>query len=127
MIQFVGNPKYPKVYLSGPITGIENKNREEFQKYQNKLIDLGFEVINPHDLFNDAELERIDKLVREEVITEKEAWSHFLKVDLTEMFKCNFVAVLKGWEKSEGANLEVYNARKLLMPIVDAETLKEFL
>ena len=41
------------------------------------------------------------------------------------MMNCDFLTVLNGWEKSKGANIEVYIARNLKMPIVDSVTLKE--
>lgn len=126
MIEVVGNPKYKKVYISGPITGIENDNRDEFKMYSKKFSDLGFETINPHDLFTKEEVEdlKIRCFIKNE-ITENEMWVIFMKKDLPEMFKCDFVAVLKNWNKSKGANLEVHNAKELYMPVVDSETLIE--
>ena len=112
MIEIVGNPKYKKVYLSGPITGMSNKNIEEFEKYEEKFRNLNFEVVNPHKLHTKEE-------------EEKYTWSQFMKVDIKAMMDCDFVAVLKGWEKSKGANLEVYIARNIEMPIIDAVNLKE--
>ena len=48
-----------------------------------------------------------------------------MRRDIGAMTECDFIVVLKGWEKSKGANLEVYIARNLSMPIIDAITLKE--
>ena len=112
MIEIVGNPKYKKVYLSGPITGIANLNIDEFQKYEDKFINLNFKVINPHKLHTSEE-------------TETFKWHEFMRKDIKEMMQCDFVAVLSGWEKSKGANLELYIARNEEMPIIDAVTLKE--
>lgn len=112
MIEIVGNPVYKKVYLSGPITGMPNLNIDEFQKYEDKFKNLNFEVINPHKLHTEEE-------------TKSFTWSQFMKQDIKFMVECDFVAVLNGWEKSKGANLEVYIARNIDMPIIDATTLKE--
>lgn len=125
MIEILNNPKYKKVYLSGPITGIEDDNKYTFENYKEKFKVLGFKVISPLDLFEPWEIRQLKQRVIDKIITEKEMWVICMKRDLPEMYKQDFVAVLPGWALSEGANLEVYSARKLLMPIIDAETLKE--
>jgi len=112
MIEIVGNPKYRKLYLSGPITGMPNLNIDEFQKYEDKFKSLNFEVINPHKLHTEEETKTFE-------------WHNFMRRDIGAMTECDFIVVLKGWEKSKGANLEVYIARNLSMPIIDAITLKE--
>lgn len=125
MIQVVGNPKYKKVYLSGPITGMPNNNIQEFKKYEEKFKNLNFEVINPHNLFSGDEVELLEKCLEEKKITFEEYHSHFMRRDIAEMMNCDFIAVLDGWEKSKGANIEVYIARNINMPIVSAITLNE--
>lgn len=112
MIQLIGNPKYKKCYVSGPITGIENGNKESFKNAELQLKNEGFEVINPHELHTKEQ---------EETFT----WSDFMRSDIKALCDCNFIAVLPGWEKSKGANVEVYIGQKLGMPIVEFETLKE--
>lgn len=125
MIQVVGNPKYRKVYLSGPITGMPNNNIQEFKKYEEKFKNLNFEVINPHNLFSSDEVELLEKSLEEKKITFEEYHSHFMRRDIAQMMDCDFIAVLDGWEKSKGANIEVYIARNINMPIVSAVTLNE--
>lgn len=125
MIQVIGNPKYRKVYLSGPITGIQNYNIAEFKKYEKKFKHLNFEVVNPHKLFSKEEVDEINKAYDEKKITFEEYHSYFMKRDIKEMMNCDFIAVLDGWEKSKGANIEVYIARNINMPIVSAITLNE--
>lgn len=125
MIEIIGNKKYKKVYISGPMTGIENLNKFEFKKYEEKFKNLNFEVINPHNLFSKDEVKLMDDLLKEKKITFEEHHSFFMKRDIKEMMNCDFLTVLNGWEKSKGANIEVYIARNLKMPIVDSVTLKE--
>jgi nucleoside 2-deoxyribosyltransferase len=112
MIEIIGNKKYKKVYLSGPITGIANGNIIEFQKYEDKFVGLNFEVVNPHKLHTKEE-------------TDNFKWHEFMKKDIKVLCECDFIAVLNDWEKSKGANLEVYIARNIQMPIICAVTLKE--
>lgn len=112
MVEVLNNPKYKTVYISGPITGIENGNKQAFSNYEEKLKIQGFNVINPHNLHTEEE---------EKTFT----WVQFMKSDIKALMDCDFVAVLNGWANSKGANVEVMLARTLNMPIVDAETLNE--
>lgn len=123
MSNILGNTKYKKVYISGAITGMPNKNKEEFKKYEDKFINLGYEVINPHNIFSDEEVERIESMD----ISEDEKWCIFLKEDLIQMLKCDFVAVLPNWEHSRGANLEIKTALGVKMPVINAKDLQEII
>lgn len=126
MIEVVGNPKYKKVYISGPITGIKNDNRDEFIRVSKKFTDLGFETINPHDLFTIEEVEELKMkcLIRNE-ITENEMWATFMKRHIPAMLTCDFVAVLDKWNLSKGAGIEVKLATDLYMTVINSETLLE--
>lgn len=108
--------KFKKVYISGPITDndpiIVKRNIENLYKYAQKFRIMGFEVINPDELQNEEEKKTFE-------------WEDFLKVDLIEMLKCDFVAVLPNWESSRGCNLELFNAVSVKMPIIDADKMSE--
>ena len=125
MIEIVGNPIYKKVYLSGPMTGKINLNFEEFDKYEKKFKNLNFEVVNTHNLFTKEETDEIYRKFENKEITFEELHGYFMRKDIKEMMDCDFVAVLDGWEQSKGANIEVYIARNISMPIVSAVTLIE--
>lgn len=125
MIEIIKNKKYKKIYLSGPITGIENNNEEEFEKYEDKFLNLGIEVVNPLKLFSKYEIEELYRKLIKGEITQEEHWSIFMKRDIPEMIKCNVVAALKNWNKSRGANIEIKLATDLYIPVVDSETLIE--
>lgn len=43
-----------KVYISGPMTGLPNENRDAFELRKKQMIALGFDVVSPPDL-DDAE------------------------------------------------------------------------
>ena len=123
--EIIGNPKYKKVYLSGPITGKPNLNIDEFEKYEQKFKNLNFEVVNPHKLFNQEEIDKVNKMYENKEMTFEEYHSFFMRVDIKAMMDCDFIAVLNGHEKSKGANIEVYIARNINMPVINAVTLKE--
>lgn len=78
-----------KVYLSGPMTGVENY-KEIFNQYEKRLTELGFTVFNPA------------------WFDYKEGWSYdeILDLDLAALQKCEAIFMLPGWEKSKGACIE---------------------
>ncbi len=98
---------YQKVYIAGPMSGKVDFNYPEFNKVATNLRKTGFEVINPAELDGDH----------------NEKWEYYLKRDIGELIKCDAVAVLGGWEDSKGANLEVYIAKSLKIPVINAYTI----
>jgi hypothetical protein len=85
--------KKPKVYLSGPITGREEKDyKADFNNTELYLTGLGYDVINPTS----------------EVVIENGSWEDYMKRDLVLLLRCDYIYLLDGWEYSKGARLE-YN------------------
>lgn len=96
--------KPKKIYVSGPITGMINKNAELFESTTQKLRDLDYDVINPLELDEpnkDTELTYEDYLAR----------------DLVELVGCSALCLLPGWEHSYGARIELAVANALNMPV----------
>jgi Domain of unknown function (DUF4406)/Domain of unknown function (DUF6378) len=90
-------------YISGPMRGYPDHNYPAFFRAESELARFlectlvpacgeGFEIINPARNFGG------DK-TREQ--------KEYLKVDIVHVTQCDFVVLLPGWEKSEGAKLEV--------------------
>lgn len=78
-----------KVYLSGPMTGVEHY-KANFGYYEKRLTGLGFTVFNPA------------------WFDYKEGWAYdeILDLDLAALQKCEAIFMLPGWEKSKGACIE---------------------
>lgn len=93
-----------KLYVSGPITGLPNKNIDQFNTTSEKLRNLGFEVLNPFDL-------------DQEGFNPENCWFKYLKRDLKELLSCDALCLLPGWEESKGARLEVIVALQLELPL----------
>jgi hypothetical protein len=89
-----------RVYLSGPMTGLENHNFPAFHRWAAQLRADGFEVVNP------AEIE------------EAGTWELCLRADLRELCTCAAIALMPGWENSKGANLELHVAHRLGLEVI---------
>lgn len=86
--------KLKKVYISGPMTGIPNLNKDEFDKADKLIMSKlseGFFPINPYYLnAKDGSKSRPE----------------CLKVDIKALIDCNYIFMLPNWEQSAGARLE---------------------
>jgi len=90
-----------RVYVAGPMTGIEDYNFPEFIKASEMLRSQGYEVMNPAD----------------HGVVEGAEWSDYLRHDIAKLSRCSKVFFLPGWSSSKGANLEMYIATSLGMEI----------
>jgi len=69
------------VYISGPISGLQNGNMDRFQKAQAQLEKEGFVVMNPHELGKEL-YEKWSKNPPKTKEEEEEMWREFMKVDI---------------------------------------------
>jgi hypothetical protein len=97
------------VYISGPITGIENANKEDFMKMEEMLVTMGYKVRNPRK-------HPIPKNLPKEDI-----WHVMMKISLKDMICCNSMVMLNGWEFSRGAGIEFDLAKALKMPTTNQD------
>jgi len=90
-----------RVYLSGPMTGYAEFNFPTFNAAAAALRAEGWSVVNPadHGLVDGA------------------GWGDYLRHDIAKIAGCESIALLPGWSKSKGAQLEVHIANALEMPI----------
>lgn len=96
-------PAPDAVYLSGPMTGLPDMNYPAFNAEARRLRNAGYRVINP------AEVD----------LPEGTPWAVIMRIDLIDMLShCSTVAVLPGWARSKGANIEVYLASQLGLRVV---------
>lgn len=86
----IGGEVIMRIYISGGISGVEDY-KANFEKAQKRLKEQGHEVINPA-----AFDELLPKLTYEE----------FMKFDIFLLNMCDAIYMLKGWQKSCGANRE---------------------
>lgn len=104
-----------RVYIAGPMTGIEAHNFPAFYEAEERLLAAGFDPVNPARM--DEELDGFRP-------TEDTAMphEHYMERDLPAVLDCDAVAVLPGWERSRGARNEVGVALMVGREIIDART-----
>jgi hypothetical protein len=111
------------VYISGPITGIEDDNKRGFEEATQKIknvfenTELWYElkIVNPLDVavevraaFDVINEHRINKL--------KPIWGDYMRADICAICFADYIFVLKGWEYSKGATLEQHVASEIGIP-----------
>ena len=79
-----------KVYISGPITGVDFGNRFAFSSARAVLELCGYEAVDPSKVQLDDEA----------------TWADYMRADLKLLLDCDFIYMLEGWEDSKGARLE---------------------
>ncbi|MCX5683389.1 MAG: DUF4406 domain-containing protein [Planctomycetota bacterium] len=97
-----------RIYISGPMTGIEDHNFPAFHAAADRFRKAGWEVANPAENFGG----RTD-LARET----------YLRADVALLSRCDAIAMLPGWQSSRGAMFEYAIALELEMAVYDAETM----
>jgi hypothetical protein len=90
-------------YLSGPISGCPNGNKQAFHAMSAVLISQGVVTLNPHVLCEDMGADSTQE--------------DYLKVCLKAVLSSNRVLLLEGWERSRGAHVEVIAALKAGIPV----------
>ena len=78
-----------KIYISGPMTGIPEYNRPEFNRVAQELEAKGYDVINPASLPDGFE------------------YVDYIFIAKISILKCDAMYLLKNWEDSEGAKIEI--------------------
>lgn len=94
------------VYISGPMSGRQDRNFEAFHKAAAELKDSGHTVINPADFFD----------------TSRHApRSVYMKYAIKNIITADIVGTLPEWKESRGSRLEVEVARECGIPVVPYE------
>lgn len=92
-----------KVYVSGPMTGMQGYNFDAFNEAEAQLRDLGYEVENPAKFGHDESLN----------------WYDCMRRDIPLVMECDAVVTLYGSWNSKGSKLECDVARGMDIPVYD--------
>ena len=91
-----------KVYLSGPMTGIESWNFPAFHSEAARLREMGHEVVSPAEVNPDTSM----------------TWEQCLRTDIKALCDCEAIALMNGWEHSKGAHLELHIAHRIGLKVL---------
>src|SRR6266700_7527506 len=103
-----------KIYLAGPMRGVPMFNFPAFHEAAARLRAQGHEVFSPAE--KDAE-------AGQDGTKPALTISHYMAIDLPEVCRADAVVLLPGWEKSQGATIEIAVGRAVGKQILDAITL----
>ncbi|MEG9248036.1 DUF4406 domain-containing protein [Arthrobacter sp. Soc17.1.1.1] len=76
------------VYIAGPMTGLPDFNYPAFHAAEKQLQDAGYRTLNP---------------ARN---PEQSSWQGYMRAGLGQLLEADAIALLPGWERSPGANIE---------------------
>lgn len=96
------------VYLSGPISGMLHQNRPAFERACASLRASGYRVINPFEVFTEpppADMTPEQK---------RAYWRRAMRADVRALMDADVIAMLPGWQRSEGARWEHDIATRML-------------
>lgn len=90
--------KKPKVYISGKISGLSEKEyKNNFNSAELYLTGLGYDVVNPVS----------------EVTIPNGTWKDYMRRDLKLLLDCDYIYLLDNWTESTGAKVEYSLARDI--------------
>lgn len=91
-----------KIYVAGPMTGIEAFNYPAFAQEKSRLEHLGYRTASPADMNMEGK---------------EFSWEDCMKEALKMMLSCDAISLLPGWERSRGASIEIGLAREIGMQV----------
>lgn len=85
-----------RVYIAGPISGIENDNSEAFRIAFLELSEIGHYPVSPIDIGR--------RLKRE--MGRVPTWAEYMREDIKALMTCDGIYLLSGWNNSIGSCIE---------------------
>lgn len=106
----------PKVYISGPITGLEEAVwRDRFARAEAFGLSAGWDVVNPTKL-EYCPTENCGTGSRLATGEYLHHWGCYMRYDLIALLECDAIVMLPDWTQSKGARLERKIALACNMP-----------
>ncbi len=108
------------VYLAGPMRGIDQFNFPAFDAAAKLGRDKGWRVFNPAEHDRSCGFDETKNSLEGFDMRTAQIW------DINAIMKSNAIALLPGWEKSQGASVEATIAGWLGLTYLDATTFEPF-
>jgi hypothetical protein len=102
-----------RLYLAGPMTGYPRWNYDAFTEAAAQLREVGFDVVSPHEL--DLAV-GFDPDAPAEDFTQGMLYAA-MRRDIQALLTVEGVALLPGWEASDGVQIETSVALSLGLPV----------
>lgn len=97
-----------RLYIAGPMTGLPERNYPAFMGAERHLAEAGYEVENP--------------ATNKPAVEGTPTWLDFMRMSLVQISRCDGIATLSGWERSNGACVEVALVVGLGLPVKNVAT-----
>lgn len=81
------------IYISGPMTGIDDLNRKAFYDAEEELRSTGAVVFNPHK----------NPFHPKNMTDEQDIWRWYMRLDVRMLTQCDAIYMLPHWQNSKGA------------------------
>lgn len=104
-----------KLYIAGPMTGIDDWNYPAFFDTEAQLRALGHQVLNPAT--NDGDTLEAALAAAGSPERPNHPWAYYMRRDLPQVMEVDGLCLLPGWQNSKGARLEVHVATALGLPL----------
>ena len=95
-----------RIYIAGPMSGLPENNYPAFHDAAERMRNRGWHVENPAENpapHSDAACE----------------WTAYMRMGITQLMTCHAIYLLPGWEKSPGASVELFIAKRLGLTIYE--------
>jgi len=92
-----------RVYISGPISGIEGGNTEAFRVAYLELVEAGHYPVSPIDIGWELKREK----------GHEPTWTEYMREDIKALMDCDGILMLDGWNRSKGSRVEKELAEEL--------------
>lgn len=104
-----------KIYLAGPMTGIELFNYPQFHRVATALREDGNEVVSPAEtVLPNGTICQLDPPTADDA----RPHTDYLREGLAKLLECDAIALLPGYADSRGAMLELRVAEELGMTVI---------
>lgn len=101
-----------KIYIAGPISGMPGQNIDNFYNAEASLVKKGFEVYNPFEVVRGHGLDR--KNFTDDI----SFWRACMNCCIPFVGLADTIYLLKGWENSSGARVELMKALERFKEVV---------
>jgi hypothetical protein len=98
---------HPRLYLSGPMTGLPELNFPAFHAAAQALRQRGWQVVNPAEINPDGTM----------------PWHLCMRADIKALCDCDAIVLMPGWQRSQGVALELHLAQRLQLEVLSLDGL----